>query len=454
MVQIAGRKIFDGWLVVFSTSIMLTANSGIAFYGLPLFLQAVTDEQGLSTSSASLATSIYFIVGALAGRIVAPQLNKRDIRKVVSVGAVIASIGIILIGHSKGLPALFTSYALFSVGTAATGLVPGTTLVTRWFDKRRSMALALASTGLSVGGIVLTPIAARLIERRGLAEATITLSAMLLSFNLTSLIAMWPWPHERGQYRDGIEPPQSTSAQRNVADLAADSKPTAADADVEAGVEVPYEEAIRTPFFFYVTAATVFSMAAQVGSISHIVKLGTERVDYQTGTLLVSLIAFSAMIFRLIGGYAATKIPLANLAVFVILFQGGAQILLSSSQGRSALITATALFGSTIGINLMMQPLLLAERFGVKSYAAVFALSQLINVGLGVSAGPFIMGRLHDIYSYQASYIAAALLSAVAAVSMFLAGRSLKNATQTNRDEHGKYSETDSGLVGKESGEI
>lgn len=405
---------------------MLTANSGIAFYGLPLFLQAVTEQQGLSTSSASLATSIYFIVGAIAGRVVAPQISKRDVRLVVLVGAVIASIGIILIGASRGLYALFASYGVFAIGTAATGLVPGTTLVTRWFDKRRSMALALASTGLSVGGIVLTPIAARLIERRGLAEATVILSAMLFSFNLASLFAMWPWPHKRGQYPDGIEPCGNVDVQ--TAGAVTGSGAAACSTAKGVGVGVPYEEAIRTPFFFFITAATVFSMAAQVGSISHIVKLGTERVDYSTGTLLVSLIALSAMIFRLVGGLAASKVGLVNLAVFVILFQGCAQVLLSRSHERGALMAATAVFGSTIGINLMMQPLLIAQRFGVDSYAAVFALSQLINVGLGVSAGPFIMGKLHDMYSYQQSYLAAALLSVLAAISMFMAGRALRAA--------------------------
>lgn len=415
---------------------MLTANSGIAFYGLPLFLQAVTDEQGLSTSAASLATSVYFVVGAIAGRIVAPQLTKRDIRQVVFVGALIASVGIILIGHSQGLRALFVSYGVFAVGTAATGLVPGTTLVTRWFDKYRSMALAFASTGLSVGGIVLTPIAARLIERRGLADATITLSSMLLVFNLLSLIAMWPWPKDRGQYPDGIDPASSADSTQ-LAAASAVSELNETDTSTTSGDQsdgVAYEEAIRTPFFFFVTAATVFSMAAQVGSISHIVKLGTERVDYTTGTLLVSLIAFSAMIFRLIGGVAASKVKLVNLALFVILFQGCSQILLSRSYDRPTLIAATAIFGSTIGINLMMQPLLLAQRFGVQSYASVFALSQLINVGLGVSAGPFIMGRLHDMYSYQASYIAAAVLSGVAAAAMFMAGRVLKRATNQTVD--------------------
>ena len=51
-------------------------------------------------------------------------------------------------------------------------LVPATTLVARWFSARRSVALSITSTGLSLGGILLTPVAASLITRLGL-EASV-----------------------------------------------------------------------------------------------------------------------------------------------------------------------------------------------------------------------------------------------------------------------------------------
>ena len=60
-------------------------------------------------------------------------------------------------------------YATFAVGFAASGLVPATTVVTRWFHVKRAVALSVASTGLSVGGIVITPFAKRFIDEYGLA---------------------------------------------------------------------------------------------------------------------------------------------------------------------------------------------------------------------------------------------------------------------------------------------
>ena len=63
-------------------------------------------------------------------------------------------------------------YAVFAFGFSAAGLIPVTTVVTRWYHTRRSVALSVASTGLSVGGIVLTPVAKWLIDNNGLEAST------------------------------------------------------------------------------------------------------------------------------------------------------------------------------------------------------------------------------------------------------------------------------------------
>ena len=97
---------FDGWYVVASVFVLLMVNSGFGFYGLAVYLQAITDEQGLSTASVSLATSIFFVVSAVSGRLIAPVIERSDMRIVVMIGAVIAAIGLALIGQSTRLVTL------------------------------------------------------------------------------------------------------------------------------------------------------------------------------------------------------------------------------------------------------------------------------------------------------------------------------------------------------------
>lgn len=383
-------SVFEGWYVVAAVFVVLMVNAGLGFYGLAVYLKAITEEQGFSTASVSLATSLFFIVGAITGRVIAPVIQRRDLRMVVGAGGLVSALGLWLIGQSTSLATLYVSYAIFAVGFGLSGLVPATTLVTRWFETRRSVALSIASTGLSVGGLTFTVLAAALIERRGMADATPILAVIYIVVIGIASIALWPDPAARGQVPDGRIVPEGEESD---------------------AVGMTYDEAVRTAFFVLATIAFVLAMAAQVGGIAQLAKLGSERVDAATGTLLVSTVAGSSVVARLIGGVVASRVSLIIMTGVLALVQGVSLAFMSVGESRLALVLSTVLFGCTIGNLLMLQPLVLADRFGVAEYPKIYSVSQLIVTGFGVAGGPYLLGWLHDVSSYRTSYVVAAVLS-------------------------------------------
>ena len=58
---------FPGWWVVAGCFIVLTTSSGLGFYGLAVYLNAFSNEQGWPLKTISLATTIFFIVGGVVG---------------------------------------------------------------------------------------------------------------------------------------------------------------------------------------------------------------------------------------------------------------------------------------------------------------------------------------------------------------------------------------------------
>ena len=385
----APGRIFDGWYVVASVFVLLMVNAGLGFYGLSVFLEAITDEQGFSTADVSFATSIFFIVSAISGRLIAPVIQKHDLRLVVGAGAVIAAAGLLLIGRSTALLPLYLSYVVFAVGVGLSGLVPATTLVTRWFHVRRSVALSVASTGLSVGGLTITVLASTIIDRNGMSGAAPWLALIYLVTVAISLVALWPDPAARGQLPDGEKPVDGVQA----------SVPTG----------VLYEQAVASRFFWLVTVGFILAMGAQVGGIAQLFKLGTERAD--SGAELVSAVAFASVVARLAGGVVASRVQLIAMTSVLSVVQGLSLIWISQVTSKPALIAAALLFGCTIGNLLMLQPLVIADRFGVVDYPRIYSVMQLIVTGLGVAGGPFLLGWLHDVSSYTTSYMVAAGLS-------------------------------------------
>lgn len=392
----AGARFFPGRIVVGAAFVLLMANSGFIFYGQAVYLDALTTERGFSTGAASLGQSLVFVVGGLVGPRVGKLITDRDVRLVVLGGLVTSWVAVVLLGRVGELWQLYAVNVLLGVGFSAAGLVPATTVVTRWFETRRSVALAIASTGLSVGGLTFTQLVAWWIRRDGLELATPWLVVVWAACTLPVVPLLWPTPEHRGVLASGA-----------VAGSFA--------------MGVAYDVAVRSRFFTMVTAGYVLVLGMQVGGITHLVKLGNERAGDGTGGRLIAGLTIASVVARLIGGVVADKQPLVRLAVGFAATQALALALLSQVESSLLLVLCAVLFGATIGNILMLQPLLFADAMGARDYARIFALNQLIVVA-GVALGPFLLGALHDAASYRASYLVAAVLCGVGTVLLSRAG--------------------------------
>lgn len=114
---------------------------------------------------------------------------------------------------------------------------------------------------------------------------------------------------------------------------------------------------------------------------------------------------------RLAGGRAVQLIPMMRFTVLLAMLQCVALVVLGIADTTWLLFVGIVLFGMAIGNILMLQPLLIAERFGVRDYAQIYSRSQFVAI-VGTAGGPLIIGYLYDVGgSYRMPYAVAAVLS-------------------------------------------
>lgn len=388
---------FPGWSVVAAAFVVLSVSAGLGFYGLAVYLNAFSRERGWDVSSVSLATTVFFLVGGLMGLGIAKVLIRRDVRHVVVFGGVTGAIALAALGQAREPWHLFVLYGLFAVGWSCAGLVPATTVVTRWFHAKRSVALSVASTGLSVGGVVLTPFAKWLLDTRGLEAGTPWLGLMwFIGIVPVTVFMLHSDPSTKGWLPDGGR------VQRN------------APPRVLSGM--PYDEAVRTRLYRAITLGYVLVLGAQVGGIQQLVKLMEERTDRGSATLATTVLAATSVVARLVGGRLATQVDMLRLTIGLAAVQGVSMAVLGLMNVRLGLFATIIVFGSTVGNLLMLQPLLVADRFGVRDYPRIFGRSQFVTV-FGTAGGPLLLGWLHDYGGgYRTSYLVAGACSAVGAL--------------------------------------
>ena len=380
---------YPGTRVVAGCFIILAVSSGLGFYGLAVYLNAFSNEQGWPVASISLATTIYFVVGGVSGLFVARVIARRDVRIPIVAGGIVGGASLAALGQVEERWQLYVVYAVFAFGFSGAGLIPVTTVVTRWYHARRSVKLSIASTGLSVGGVVLTPAAKWLIDDRGLAAATPILGVVWIIGIVP--IALWfvrPDPAALGWLPDG---------QRVQVDVPL-VPPTG----------TPFHEAMRTRFFISVTVAYVLVLGAQVGGIQQLVKLVEDRTDARTASLATIVLAGTSVCARLAGGRVVTRVPMMPFVTVLAAAQAVSLLLIAFADSSVAIFLAILLFGATVGNLLMLQPLLMAERFGVLDYPRIFSRAQFISM-VGTAGGPLLLGWLYDnAGGYDTSYLVAA----------------------------------------------
>jgi MFS family permease len=399
----AKRDRFPGWWVVGGCFTVLFFGSALGFYGMSVYLNAFSKENpDWKVSSLSIATTFFFLVGGLWNVMVARLIADHDVRWVAYGGALLGAVALAGLGHVSEQWHLFVVYGVFAIAWSSSGLTLATTVVTRWFHTKRASAIAAASSGLSVGGIVLTPVVKSLIDARTMDGAAPVLALLwLFGMGLPAYLFLRPEPTALNWMPDG--------------------EPKPAD-HVSVLPGVAMADAVRTRFFWVVTFGFVLVMSGQVGAIQQIVKLVEERTSQGTAALATSVLSGASVVFRLVGGRVIPRFPLAKFMVFLAAVQGTSIVLIGQMHGTVALFASIALFGAMVGNVLMMQSLLIAQRFGVRDYARISSRSGLVSL-TGTALGPILIGSIRDAAgNYDVPYLVAGLISLMGAALFAFSG--------------------------------
>ena len=397
------RRIFYGWYIVAAVFVTTTITSGFAFYNLSILLAAFVSERGFAVAVASSATATFFVAGGIGGVIAGRLVDRMDARVVVAGGAAIGALTLACAGLIRELWQLYLFHVVFGLSHGASGLVPVTTMVARWFNARRALAMSVATTGLSFGGILVAPVVALSIERLGLSGAAPWLGLiMFVGIVPVALLVMRSSPAAMGLEPDGI-----TRAEREQA------PPQPA---------VAYADAWRSRYFYAVSVAYLFLLGAQVGAIAHLYRLASTRAGVATAALAISVMAMSSTVGRLSGGWVLLKVSARSFAKALMAMQAVGLVVLAVAEESTQILLGVVIFGLTIGNSLMMHPLLLADRFGTRDYGRIYSTSQLVTV-VGVAGCPALIGVIYEASGgYGPAFLVAAGVTLVGLAALALFG--------------------------------
>ena len=178
-------RLFYGWVIIAAFFVIGTLAWGVSS-SFGVFLKSIAGEFGLTRAATSGVRSINAVFGSGMSITGGWALDRYGPRIIVLLIGLSVGLGLLLTSQTNAAWQLFITYSLFVSVIGATYItVMGT--VSRWFDKKRGLALGIASSGSGLGTVVMAPFATYLISRSALPLSGISWSTVTIYTRSTAL---------------------------------------------------------------------------------------------------------------------------------------------------------------------------------------------------------------------------------------------------------------------------
>lgn len=415
MIQKIKGRIFYGWIIFAATVISICGLFGVRF-SFGVFFKSLQGEFELTRAATSSIFSTYMILAAIFGIITGWALDRYGPKLVVSLMGFLTGLSLVITSQATESWQLFLSYSLLlSMGTGGTmaAFIP---VILRWFDKKRGIAIGIATSGTGLGTLLIAPTSAYLISSMDWRMAYLVLGLAVWVIVISAAMLLKRDPREIGGLPDGVKSITSTT----------DSANNKVDAQLTG---FSFRQALRTRQFWFVFG-TWLSFATCLSLImTHVVPYATDTgISLEKAATVISLIGGFQIISRLavgrISDIAGRKIP----GVACTLIGICALIWLIWSRELWMFYIFAVVFGIAYGGIGVVNLAFVGDIFGRRNLGTIMGILE-VAFAAGSAIGSFLGGYVFDVTeSYGVAFAIGAASMLVLAVLYIAITREEMNA--------------------------
>jgi MFS family permease len=340
-----------------------------------VFFKPMLDEFGWSRAATSGPFSLSMILSAILNLLSGRLSDRFGPRKIVTMGGLFLGIGMILTSQINSLWQIYLSYGVMVAIGMGSMYVPLTSMLTRWFGKRRGLMAGIAISGIGLGIGIVPSIATQLIESLNWREALIAVGAadLIIIVALAQILKAAP---DKDQLSSETEPPRKNTA-------------------VPRRKEFSLTEAVKTrQFWLFVVTWVFYGIFFQIGVI-HIVPYGTDLgMSAVAASTILTVIGFTGIAGRISIGFSGDKFGNGPTIMVCFALLGLAFLGLTFSHSIWMLYVFAVVYGCFSGVGILVTAFM-AERFGLRALGAITGAVVAAN-SVGGAIGPTLAGSIFD----------------------------------------------------------
>ncbi|MCL1847445.1 MAG: MFS transporter [Coriobacteriia bacterium] len=382
------------WVILISCCAIEAGGLGGMMDAAGVFFVPVTGDLGFGRGELALYMSINMFVQAFIMPIAGRWLPKYNINILLTAAFALLVVALGAMSFYNEPWQWWISGVLIGIGGGFVFLMPAPILINNWFKKRRGLALAIGMSFSGIGGAILSPIFASIIEafgwRTGYLSAAVILAVLVLPF---TLFVVKFKPEDKGLKPYGWSEEDERVAQA----LIAESKTVPG---------VPASKAVRSiPFvcIFLFGGLIAYFMGFNTHLPGFANSAGFSPIVAST---VLSAVMVGNVLEKLVMGWVNDKVGVqlsVNIQLVMVLL--GFVGFIFVGHNLVFLYISAFLFGAQNSLVAVSTPLLIRQIFGNKDFILIYAYVRL-GTGLIGSFGPLTVGTLFDITgTYTASFL-------------------------------------------------
>ncbi len=403
----AGR-LFFGWWIVVAAIVIQALQGGLLLQAFGAYFLELQEEFAWSSAALAWSFSILQLQNGILGPVQGMLVDRFGPRVVLAAGIIALALGFLLLSQIQSLLAFYLVFVVLSVGFGLSGYLTLVVAVANWFNRFRSLALALSTTGLGIGGM-LVPLVALSLNTFGWRNTAIASCVIILALGLPMLPLIRGRPERYGMLPDGGPGPRPAATA---------SQPASATRDFTVG------EAVRTPAFWLISlghgSALLVVGAIMVHLIPHVVhRLG---VSLESAALVVTVMTMTSMVGQIGGGFLGDRMDKRLICAVGMVAHGVALLGITYSTSLWQVYVFAILHGLAWGGRGPLMGAIRADYFGRRSLGTIMGISAVI-VTMGIMFGPVFAGWMADRRGdYELGFVVLAVMTGLASV-FFLAAK-------------------------------
>lgn len=397
----ASRFFLPGWKVVFGSAVGISFGSAIFFAsGFALFAAAWAKAFGWNQPELARAATLYLLLQIVAYPIYGWLLDRWGSRRVACISIFLFALS--LLGLSRigpSLPLFYLVFAFLALTAAATNVIAYARAISLWFQRRRGLAIGLATAAQAVGSACIPLVAERIIETAGWSSALVALGL----FELIVCLPLVAWlvkdsPAPYGLHPDGDE---------DGGMLARAEPARAVSSRAILGSQTFWKLAICVAFEGF----TLYALLPNVVFILH-------RTAHLAPHEIAKVLSISGLAFLLgrIGfGHLLDRMQ-ARLVCPLMIVVAAAGVLIDALTGSLGwAIAAACLIGLAGGGETDLMPYVASRYFGALAVSKSFGYF-LVAFFAGAAVGPIAFARFAGAHGVAGALLALAAIQVIPAL--------------------------------------